>query len=66
MLIADGHATRDIAQALAISLHTARTHVQSVLVKLGAHSRLEASGMVARSGLLGLAVELGVSRAAAQ
>jgi two-component system, NarL family, nitrate/nitrite response regulator NarL len=66
MLIADGHATRDIAQALAISLHTARTHVQSVLVKLGAHSRLEASGMVARSGLLGLAVEFAVSRAAAQ
>jgi two-component system nitrate/nitrite response regulator NarL len=66
MLIVDGHATRDIAQALAITLHTARTHVQSVLAKLGAHSRLEASGMVARSGLLGPAVELAVSRAAAQ
>jgi DNA-binding NarL/FixJ family response regulator len=46
MLIADGHATIEIAQTLAISLHTARTHVQSVLTKLGAHSRLEASGMM--------------------
>jgi two-component system nitrate/nitrite response regulator NarL len=66
MLIADGQATRDIAQALAITQHTARTHVQSVLVKLGAHSRLEASGMVARSGLLGPVVELAIQRAAAQ
>lgn len=66
ILIADGQATRDIAQALAITQHTARTHVQSVLVKLGAHSRLEASGMVARSGLLGPAGELAINRAAAQ
>ncbi len=54
VLMADGKATREIASALAITLHTARTHVQSVLVKLGVHSRLEASGLVARSsGALG-------------
>jgi two-component system, NarL family, nitrate/nitrite response regulator NarL len=51
-LMTDGKATKEIAKALAITLHTARTHVQSVLSKLGVHSRLEASGMVARSGLL--------------
>lgn len=66
MLIADGHATRDIAHELAITLHTARTHVQSVLFKLGAHSRLEACGMVARSGMPRPPAELAISRAAAQ
>jgi two-component system nitrate/nitrite response regulator NarL len=60
MLMTDGQATKEIAEALAITLHTARTHVQSVLVKLGAHSRLEACGIVGRSGLLGLPGQLGV------
>lgn len=50
MLMTDGKATKEIASALAITLHTARAHVRSVLVKLGVHSRLEASGLVARSG----------------
>lgn len=53
VLMTDGKATKEIASELAITLHTARTHVQSVLVKLGVHSRLEASGLIARSGLLG-------------
>lgn len=48
MLMTDGKAAKEIASALAITLHTARTHVQSVLVKLGVHSRLEASGLVAQ------------------
>jgi DNA-binding NarL/FixJ family response regulator len=52
LLMSDGQATKEIARSLAITPHTARTHVQSVLVKLGVHSRLEASGMAARSGLL--------------
>jgi DNA-binding NarL/FixJ family response regulator len=64
MLIADGHATREIATALAITPHTARTHVQSVLMKLGAHSRLEASGMAVRAGLLGPYAHYASSRAA--
>jgi len=54
MLIMEGHSTKQIARSLAISLSTARTHIQSVLVKLGAHSRLEATSMVARSCLLGI------------
>jgi two-component system, NarL family, nitrate/nitrite response regulator NarL len=53
MLMMEGESTKQIARSLAISLSTARTHVQSALVKLGAHSRLEASSIVARSGLLG-------------
>jgi two-component system nitrate/nitrite response regulator NarL len=54
MLIMEGQSTKQIARSLAISLSTARTHIQSVLVKLGAHSRLEATSMVARSCLIGI------------
>jgi two-component system, NarL family, nitrate/nitrite response regulator NarL len=54
MLVMEGQSTKQIARSLAISLSTARTHIQSVLVKLGAHSRLEATSMVARSCLLGI------------
>lgn len=54
MLIMEGQSTKQISRSLAISLSTARTHIQSVLVKLGAHSRLEATSMVARSCLIGI------------
>jgi two-component system nitrate/nitrite response regulator NarL len=54
MLIMEGQSTKQIARSLAISLSTARTHIQSVLVKLGVHSRLEATSMVARSCLPGI------------
>jgi two-component system nitrate/nitrite response regulator NarL len=52
LLMMDGTDTKQIARSLAISVSTVRTHVRSVLVKLGAHSRLEASSMAARYGLL--------------
>ena len=52
MLMMEGESTKQIARSLAIALSTARTHVQSVLFKLGAHSRLEATSMVARAGVL--------------
>jgi two-component system, NarL family, nitrate/nitrite response regulator NarL len=52
-LMIEGQATKEIARSLAITVHTARTHAQSVLVKLGAHSRLEASDVVARRRWLG-------------
>jgi two-component system, NarL family, nitrate/nitrite response regulator NarL len=57
MLIMEGQSTKQIARSLAISMSTARTHIQSVLVKLGAHSRLEATSMVARFCLLGVTGE---------
>ena len=53
MRIAEGQCTRQISRSLAITEATVRTHVQNVLVKLGVHSRLEASTVVAESGVLG-------------
>ena len=50
VLMTEGEATRQIARSLAISVSTARTHVENVLAKLGVHSRLEATTVVARSG----------------
>jgi two-component system, NarL family, nitrate/nitrite response regulator NarL len=50
MLMTEGECTRQIARALTISVSTARTHVENVLVKLGVHSRLEATTVVARAG----------------
>jgi DNA-binding NarL/FixJ family response regulator len=50
-LLASGLDNRRIAAQLGISYATVRTHVQSVLEKIGAHSRLEA---VLRAGAEGL------------
>jgi DNA-binding NarL/FixJ family response regulator len=41
-----------IAEQLMISRNTARNHIQRVLVKLGAHSKLEAVAIARREGLL--------------
>ncbi len=51
-LVADGLSTSDMAGRLFVSPNTVRNHVQSVLVKLGAHSKLEAVVIATRSGLL--------------
>jgi DNA-binding NarL/FixJ family response regulator len=48
----DGDSTRQIADSLAITQATVRTHVQNVLVKMGVHSRLEAAAVIAGSGVL--------------
>jgi two-component system, NarL family, nitrate/nitrite response regulator NarL len=61
-LMMDGMATKDIARSLEITIYTARTHSQRVLAKLGAHSRLEASGMAARHGWAGPSGECSLSR----
>jgi NarL family two-component system response regulator LiaR len=50
-LLADGADNDIIAQKLVISPQTARTHIQSVLGKLGVHSRLEAAAFVIQSGI---------------
>lgn len=50
--IIEGQDTREIAAGMAIAPSTARTHVQRVLMKLGARTRLEAAAVAARTGLL--------------
>jgi DNA-binding NarL/FixJ family response regulator len=51
-LLGYGVTTRDIASRLFISVNTARNHVQRLIAKLGAHSRLEAVAIARRSGLI--------------
>ncbi|TWE19177.1 LuxR C-terminal-related transcriptional regulator [Kitasatospora atroaurantiaca] len=50
--IAEGEDTAAIAAGMGIASSTARTHVQRVLMKLGARTRLEAAAVAARTGLL--------------
>src|SRR5207237_1327798 len=52
-LLACGTGNETIADALGISLYTVRTHVQSVIGKLGAHSRIEAVAVARRDGVFG-------------
>ncbi|MBT2508920.1 response regulator transcription factor [Streptomyces sp. ISL-98] len=47
--LTDGEGTTEIAQALGVTINTARTHVQNVLDKLGVHSRLEAVALADRA-----------------
>jgi DNA-binding NarL/FixJ family response regulator len=51
-LLAQGHAQEGIARALVISPQTARTHIQKVIGKLGAHSRVEAVAVAVEHGLV--------------
>lgn len=53
-LLASGTSTTAAAESLGISTATLRAHVQAVLRKLGAHSRLEAVAEAARLGLVTL------------
>jgi DNA-binding NarL/FixJ family response regulator len=51
-LVAEGLSTPDMAARLVVSTNTVRNHVQSILTKLGAHSKLEALVIANRSHLL--------------
>ncbi len=51
-LIAEGQSNKLIAHALGISEHTVKTHVASILAKLGAASRTEAVSQAIRRGLV--------------
>jgi DNA-binding NarL/FixJ family response regulator len=53
-LLATGASTAVAATSLGISTATLRAHIQAVLRKLGAHSRLEAVAEAARLGLVTL------------
>ncbi len=50
-LLEKGVSTRRMAESLSISVTTVRNHVQGVLRKLGAHSRLEAVSTARRIGI---------------
>lgn len=53
-LIAEGLSNAAIAARLVLSVNTVRNHVQNLLTKLGAHSKLEALSVAVRDGLLPL------------
>jgi two-component system nitrate/nitrite response regulator NarL len=50
--IVDGRSTKRIAADLGLSTNTVRTHVQKILRKLDAHSRLEAAAIALDQNLL--------------
>jgi two-component system, NarL family, response regulator LiaR len=52
--IADGKSTVEIAESLFISVSTVKTHVKSILAKLGVHSKLEAVTLAFRNGMIRL------------
>ncbi len=47
-----GRSNKAIAEELHLSVNTVRNHMQHVLTKLGAHSKLEATAIAARLGIL--------------
>jgi DNA-binding NarL/FixJ family response regulator len=51
-LLATGATNKTIAAQLYLSVNTIRNHVQQVLVKLGAHSKLEAVATAVREGII--------------
>lgn len=51
-LLAQGVANHEIADRLVVSLNTVRTHVQNILSKLQAHSKLEAVAVAVREGII--------------
>ena len=51
-LLVRGSGTGDISRELGVSVTTVRTHVQAVMTKLGAHSRLEVAALATRHGLV--------------
>jgi two-component system nitrate/nitrite response regulator NarL len=51
-LLTEGLDTTAMAGRLGVSPTTVRSHIQALLVKLGAHSRLEAAALAIRHGLV--------------
>jgi DNA-binding NarL/FixJ family response regulator len=51
-LLSDGESKDRIGARLFLSPNTVRNHIQSILSKLGAHSRLEAVAIAVREGLI--------------
>lgn len=53
-LLVEGLSTKAMARRLGVATTTVRSHVQSILTKLGTHSRLEAASVAVRHGLVPL------------
>jgi DNA-binding CsgD family transcriptional regulator len=51
-LLSEGNSTKRVAERLSISPTTVRNHVQSVLRKLGVHSKLEAVSLALRERIV--------------
>ncbi|MGH3202464.1 MAG: LuxR C-terminal-related transcriptional regulator [Streptosporangiaceae bacterium] len=49
-----GESTPSMARAMGVRLSTTRTHIDSVLIKLGVHSRLEAVAYAIKEGIIDL------------
>jgi two-component system, NarL family, nitrate/nitrite response regulator NarL len=60
-----GESTTNMARAMGVRLSTTRTHIDSVLIKLGVHSRLEAVAYAVREGIIDLRGGAGLEPAAA-
>jgi two-component system, NarL family, nitrate/nitrite response regulator NarL len=50
--LVQGESTTSMARSMGVRLSTTRTHVNSVLMKLGVHSRLEAVAYAVREGII--------------
>jgi DNA-binding NarL/FixJ family response regulator len=51
-LLADGGTNSEVAEKLHLSVNTVRNHVQNILSRLGAHSKLEAVSIAIREGII--------------
>ena len=47
-----GESTTSMARSMGVRLSTTRTHVESILIKLGVHSRLEAIAYAVKEGII--------------
>jgi DNA-binding NarL/FixJ family response regulator len=52
-----GESTATLARAMDVSYHTARTHIQNVLAKLGVHSKLEAVAFAVNHSVVSVAAD---------
>jgi DNA-binding NarL/FixJ family response regulator len=52
LLLADGASTEEVGEQLGVARNTVRNHVQRILDKLGARSKLEAVAIARRDGLI--------------
>ena len=57
-LLVHGEGTTSMARSMGVQLSTIRTYIDSVLIKLGVHSRLEAVAYAVREGIIDVGASL--------